>query len=95
MVPQLQAAAAKEKYNIVPGSEQTTEDEHTAVPIEEERVNVERAKQKSEKVQRSYSRRSDLNRRLSRLGTKGEHQFDPETGGDHGEEFDLLDFLFR
>lgn len=68
--------------------------EATEVQVGEDGVNVERAKQDFEQLRRTLTEKS-LHRSVSRKSTKGEAQFDPEKGGDHGEEFDLLDFLVR
>lgn len=66
--------------------------EATEVQVVEDGVNVDRAKQDFEQLRRTLTEKS-LQRSLSRKSTRGEAQFDPEKGGDHGEEFDLLDFL--
>lgn len=76
-------------------SNKEKEESATAVQVDDDGVNVERAKQDFEQLQRTYTQKS-LQRSLSRRSTRGqEPQFDPEKGGDHGEEFDLLDFLVR
>jgi len=56
-------------------------------------VDVEAAKKDFDKLQRTFSKASSLNRRKSRNSEKGQPNFDPEKGGDHGEEFDLLEYL--
>ena len=56
-------------------------------------VNVEQAKRDFGALQRSISRQSSLARKKSRNSEKGQANFDPEKGGDHGEEFDLLEYL--
>ena len=66
----------------------------TEIQVGQDGVDVERAKQDFEQVRRTLTEKS-LHRSVSRKSTKGEAQFDPEKGGDHGEEFDLLDFLVR
>lgn len=108
VAPPLQAAAAEEQHSekndTAAGSGESTRrnsgsnsddktKEDTAIPVEKDGVDVERAKQDFAQVQRTYSRRSSLSRQVSRRSTRGEPQFDPEKGGDHGEEFDLLEFL--
>lgn len=76
------------------GNNNKDDAEDTEVQVDEEGVNVEKAKQEFEQLRRTLTEKS-LHRSVSRKSTKGEAQFDPEKGGDHGEEFDLLDFLVR
>jgi hypothetical protein len=68
-------------------------DDATAVTVDGNGVDVEKAKQEFEQVRRTYTTRSSLHRAMSRRSSKAEPQIDPEKGGDHGEDFDLLDFL--
>ena len=58
-------------------------------------VNVQAAKEEFANLEKKISRRGSLLRQQSRASSKGtkEPAFDPEKGGDVGEEFDLLDFL--
>lgn len=63
------------------------------VEIPQRSVDVVQAKREFSQLQRSLSRQSSLNRPKSRNSEKGQPNFDPEKGGDHGEEFDLLEYL--
>ena len=59
-------------------------------------VDVEKAKAEFDNLQRSISRRSTQSRNggvLRRRSSISERVVDPEKGGDHGEEFDLADYL--
>jgi hypothetical protein len=58
-------------------------------------VNVQAAKAEFADLQKKMSRKGSLYRQQSRASSKGQKEpaFDPEKGGDVGEEFDLLDFL--
>ena len=56
-------------------------------------VNVAQAKKEFNDLQRNLSRQSSLRRQKSRNSEKGQANFDPEKGGDHGEEFNLLEYL--
>lgn len=54
-----------------------------------EGVDVEKAKAEYEQLRRQLSRSSSLARQQSRMSSKHGALFDPEKGGDIGEEFDL------
>lgn len=56
-------------------------------------VNVAQAKKEFSDLQRNLSRQSSLRRQKSRNSEKGQANFDPEKGGEQGEEFNLLEYL--
>ena len=56
-------------------------------------VNVAQAKKEFNDLQRNLSRQSSLRRQKSRNSEKGQANFDPEKGGEQGEEFNLLEYL--
>lgn len=92
IVPTLAFGNSDASTHAKPGKCREDERQNSTVQVNDEEVNVTGAKQDFENLQRSFSRRS-LQRSLSRRNTRLEATFDPEKGGDHGEEFDLLDFL--
>lgn len=65
-------------------------DDEAVVDVQPQGVDVNQAKKEFGELQRNLTRRSSLSRQRSRAS---EPNFDPEKGGDHGEEFDLLEYL--
>lgn len=73
-------------------------DDEVAVEMGHNGVDVQAAKADFAQTERKLSRIASMPRALTRSSSKGAPQdpsFNPEKGGDVGEEFDLLDFLVR